>query len=136
VQDSQLTDIAHLKAPAHPAYLGVCRLALAGVAAGLPVSDDALEDLKFALSEACGNAIQHAYGDEPGTIEVIFRAGDGELEITVVDEGRGFDPRAVRDDEALGIGLSMIRALSSRWRIESGPDGRGTVVTFARRLPA
>jgi serine/threonine-protein kinase RsbW len=136
VQVAPLTEIAHLTIPADASYLSVCRLALAGVAAGLRVSDDALDDLKFALSEACGNAIKHGYADSKGTVDVIFRGSPAEIEITVADRGRGFRPhlRVEEEDPSLGIGLSLIRSLSSRWRVESGPDGQGTVVTFARAL--
>jgi anti-sigma regulatory factor (Ser/Thr protein kinase) len=138
VQDAPLSEIAHLAIPADASYLSICRLALAGVASDLPIGEDALEDLKFALSEACGNAIRHGYPDGPGIVEVAFRVSEGELEIAVSDQGRGFAPhlRGDRDEAGLGIGLSMIRTLSSRWRVESGPDGEGTVVTFARSLPA
>jgi stage II sporulation protein AB (anti-sigma F factor) len=136
VQRAPLSEIAHLAIPADAGYLSICRMALVGVARELPVDDEALEDLKFSLSEAAGNAIKHGYAGEEGVVEVAFRGSASEVEISVSDSGRGFLPhlREDADEATLGIGLSMIRSLSSRWRVESGPDGRGTVVTFARAL--
>jgi anti-sigma regulatory factor (Ser/Thr protein kinase) len=124
--------IAHLTVPAQPEQLAICRLALAGVAAGLPVSDQALDDLKLVLSEMCSNAIEHGYAGAEGTIEVEFRAGDGdELELRVVDHGRGMPA-----DPPHGMGMTVLEKLCSRWSVEHLPGGGGTAVTFARRLPA
>jgi anti-sigma regulatory factor (Ser/Thr protein kinase) len=119
--------------PAEAGYLAVCRQALAGVGAGLGIAQRPLEDLKLALSEACGNAIQHAYRGAAGTLDVTFRALPDELEISVADRGSGFVPSSKRGGRRLGIGLSMIAALSTRWKVESHPQG-GTVLTFARAL--
>jgi serine/threonine-protein kinase RsbW len=133
VSDTTSEEIAHLTVPAEAGYLAVCRQALAGVAEGLGVGTRVLEDLKLALSEACGNAIQHAYDGRPGSLAITFRLLPGELEISVADHGSGFTPQSREGRRHLGIGLSMIAALSSRWKIESSPPA-GTVVTFARAL--
>jgi anti-sigma regulatory factor (Ser/Thr protein kinase) len=131
VSVSGLASVAHLTVPAQPGQLAICRLALAGVAAGLPVSDQALDDLKLVLSEMCSNAIEHGYENGDGAIEVEFRVDDGELELRVVDRGRGMpaEPRH-------GMGMTVLEKLCSRWSFERPPGGAGTAVTFARRLPA
>jgi serine/threonine-protein kinase RsbW len=134
VPDTTREEIAHLTVPAEPGYLAVCRQALSGVGDVLDVRPQVVEDLKLALSEACSNAIQHAYNGRRGTLEVTFRALPAELEISVTDRGGGFMPSSKRGGRRLGIGLSMIAALSSRWKVESHPQG-GTVLTFARERP-
>jgi serine/threonine-protein kinase RsbW len=56
-----LEQIATLSIPSDPGYLAVSRQALTGAAAGLPMADEDLDDLKLVLSEVCANAIVHAY---------------------------------------------------------------------------
>ena len=53
--------VVRLSFPAKPDYLLLARLALAGVARSLPVGPELLADLKLAVTEACGNAVRHAY---------------------------------------------------------------------------
>ena len=128
---AQLTAVAHLELPADPRYLAVARLALTGVAAQVEMAEHVLEDCKFVISEAVANAIRHGYAGEPGTVEVDFAVAPEELEITVRDAGRGFDAASA----VSGIGLVTMRALCSRFELESAP-GEGTRVTFAHALPA
>ena len=54
--------------PAKAEYLILARLALAGIAREVPMSESALADLKLAVTEACGNAVRHAYGDAQGEV--------------------------------------------------------------------
>ena len=68
-----MTDTVQLTMPAKAEYLILARLALAGIAREIPMSESALADLKLAVTEVCGNAVRHAYGDEgagPGLVVV------------------------------------------------------------------
>ncbi|MCG4775201.1 ATP-binding protein, partial [Lawsonibacter sp. DFI.5.51] len=49
--------------PAKPEYVGVVRLVVSGIANRMGYTYDEIEDIKIAVSEACGNAVQHAYDD-------------------------------------------------------------------------
>ena len=98
-----------------------------------------MADLKLAVTEACTNAIEHAYGGDPGANEIVVRfAVDGEtLAVEVQDWGIGFDAdvEPVRDEELrdhAGVGLMLIRSLTDELTIESG--GSGSTVSFAKRL--
>jgi anti-sigma regulatory factor (Ser/Thr protein kinase) len=123
--------IAHLTVPARADQLAICRLALAGVAAGLDVGDQALDDLKLVLSETCSNAIEHGYGGGEGSIEIEFRVQDEALEVRVVDRGRGMPA-----SPGHGMGMTVLEKLCTRWSLAAPDGGPGTAVTFARRLPA
>ena len=46
--------------PAKAEYVVLGRLALSGVMRDRPFSQDAVADLKLALTEACSNCIRHA----------------------------------------------------------------------------
>lgn len=93
-------DYIEMKSPAKPEYVGIIRLTLSGIASKMGYSYDDIEDLKIAVSEACTNAVQHAYKlDKSGEVSVRFGVFEDRLEIVVADQGDSFD---IRDPEALG----------------------------------
>ncbi len=53
--------VVRLTFPARAEYLLLARLTLSGLARKLPLDDELLADLKLAVTEACGNAVRHAY---------------------------------------------------------------------------
>jgi serine/threonine-protein kinase RsbW len=131
--------VVRLTFPAKPDYLLLARLALAGLARKVPVDDEALADLKLAVTEACGNAVRHAYADELGDVVVSYRVRGDLLEIIVEDQGAGIDMSDVPRESGLplpdgGMGMAIIRAVVDELDIERGADGRGTVVRMAKRL--
>ena len=136
-------DTIEMRVPCDTRFLSVVRLTAAGAAAraGLAVGD--IDDLKVATSEACTNAIEHAYpaaaeGACPAiTIRITVKSG--ELRIEVEDEGVGFDPKRLpkvqleeRVQEEGGLGIYLMHTLMDEVRIESAP-GSGTKVTMVKR---
>ena len=136
--------VVHLTFPAKPEYLLLARLALAGVARGLPMNDETLADLKLAVTEACGNVVRHAYTGEPGSVDVVFELRDSRLEIRITDEGQGLRaPDAIPDDDPTngpgaplesGMGMPIIRAIVDELDVGDGPNGRGTLVRMVKHL--
>jgi anti-sigma regulatory factor (Ser/Thr protein kinase) len=118
-----------LTVAALPENLAVVRQAVAGFAEGVGFDDSAISDLKTITTEACMNAVVHAYPDgEAGSIEVLAEARPADLEVVVRDRGTGFQPRpATPEEDSLRIGLPLIAALSDGFAISGGPDG-GTEV--------
>jgi serine phosphatase RsbU (regulator of sigma subunit)/anti-sigma regulatory factor (Ser/Thr protein kinase) len=87
------------------------------------------EDLSLAASEACANAIEHAYGPAPGTLEVsasMSPAGDAVVEIR--DFGRWRAPRG----QNRGRGLMLMQGLTDS--VEVIQRDEGTTVQLSRRL--
>ena len=82
------------------------------------------------VQEATNNAIKHA---EPRRISVTVSRGDATVEVTVADDGKGFDPD--RAERSFGlIGMQERVALSGgNLEIDSVP-GRGTEVRAALAL--
>ncbi|HWO97901.1 MAG TPA: anti-sigma B factor RsbW [Bacillus sp. (in: firmicutes)] len=87
----QAYDFVEMKIPAKPEYVAIVRLTLSGVANRMGFSYDDIEDMKIAISEACTNAVQHAYNEEGGEVVVGFGLFDDRLEIMVADQGVSFD---------------------------------------------
>lgn len=123
---NQLYDYIEMKVPAKPDYVGVIRLTSSGIAGRMGFSYDDIEDLKIAISEACTNAVQHAYKtNEKGEIVIGFGLYKNRLEVMVADEGMSFDFQSIRKElgpykesqESLeymregGLGLYLIEAL-------------------------
>ena len=125
--------------PAKSDYLLLARLALTGVARSFPLDAEVLADLKLAVTEACGNAVRHAYGDDEGVVTVrVVTTGD-RLELVVEDDGTGIDADAVPDFLAEdrpegGMGMAIMRAVVDELDIRNGAGGKGTVVHMTKYL--
>lgn len=114
--------------PAKPENVAVVRHAVAGLAERMGMGEPTLGDLKTVVTEACMNAVVHAYGDaEPGPLEVEATPEQDGLTVTVRDFGAGIRPNPGDDRQSLRIGLTLIAALSSSFSI-SGGLGQGTEV--------
>jgi serine/threonine-protein kinase RsbW len=76
----------------------------------------------------------HAYVDDaaPGSLTVVCSHHDGELVVSVGDEGRGMTPRP--DNPGPGLVLSIIARLSQRLEIpDNAATGTEVGMTFAVR---
>jgi serine/threonine-protein kinase RsbW len=129
-----------LRFPARPEYLLLARLALTGVARLANADEEALADLRLAVTEAAANACRHAYDHEGGDVTVHLRLGEDDvLEVVVEDDGPGFDEETVPDWDAEGLGedgmgLAIIRAVADDVQVGPGEDGTGTRLRFTRSL--
>jgi serine phosphatase RsbU (regulator of sigma subunit)/anti-sigma regulatory factor (Ser/Thr protein kinase) len=87
------------------------------------------EDVALAASEACANAIEHAYGPAAGVLEVSASKSDsGEAVVEVRDYGSWRPPRG----ENRGRGLMLMEGLTDSVEVTQGDDG--TTVQLVRRL--
>lgn len=131
-----------LRVPALAEYVDLVRLTLYGIASKLGFLYEEIEDMKVAVSEACNNAVLHAY-EHAGMMEIRFLIMEGSLSITVKDEGRSFDPapetqtspslhgKTLDEIEAGGLGLYLMQALMDEVEVLSGV---GTEVVLTKRL--
>lgn len=123
---------------ARPENLALTRLALAGVAANAGAPREVVSDLKLAVTEACTNVIQHAYGGAgTGSIVVRFSGESGTIAIEVEDSGSGFEPGASpggagRNGSGNGMGLMIIQVLTDELEIAS--TGAGTRLRLVKRF--
>lgn len=125
--------------PAVPRSVGTARTAVSAWLRADGVSDTTIGDIALAVSEACTNAVVHAYRDPivANGVAVSFRlvaVSDGpSVRVTVCDDGAGMMPRA--DSPGLGLGLPVIAALTERLEVSPAPGGRGTVVSMLFAAP-
>jgi anti-sigma regulatory factor (Ser/Thr protein kinase) len=67
-------------------------------------------DIALAVTEACSNAVQHAYPSGTGDMTITSRIGDHHLTIRVDDRGGGIT--APSRNPGMGLGLKLIHALA------------------------
>jgi serine/threonine-protein kinase RsbW len=119
--------IVGLYLESRPQTLTIVRGMLGGLAEVLAIDPELLDDLKTAVSEACNNVVLHAYDGAPGPMRVRMFVEPDRLRVTVEDDGVGLPAAGRGPDEAQGIGVSVIRALTQEAGFGPGRAG-GTVV--------
>ena len=137
-----------LSIPCASEFVGVVRLAVSGLATRMNFSIEEIEDIKISVSEACTNAIQHAYPNlknpNDGKIDIIATIYSNRLEITVKDHGVGFNLNHLGSEEqkeksqekfGLGLGLTFIKSLMDDTHFQSVP-GKGTTIQMIKNAPS
>ena len=90
-------------------------------------------DVATATTEAVGNVVTHAYrGRDPGPVRIQAQLDETELLVTVADEGVGMRPNP--GSPGLGMGLSMIGAVTSEMHLDT--SGTGLRITMRFPCPA
>ena len=101
-------------------------------------STGASEDIEIALGEALENAVVHGNREDPDkrVYSTCRCTPDGEVSISVQDEGQGFDPDTLLDPTApenrlcpSGRGIYLMKALMDEVRFEKG----GTLVYMCKK---
>ena len=83
------------------------------------------------VDELTTNAVEHAYSDSQGEIEVVLNYYNNTIFLTVEDFGRGFD-ESLDSKEDGGFGLSIARKLVDVFKIEK--KTKGTVFKVEKRI--
>jgi signal transduction histidine kinase len=78
------------------------------------------------VQEALANAVKHA---QPDRVRLRLHHQDGQVAVTVTDDGAGFDPSLATQRHGLGLGLMRQRVaeLGGTLQLDSTP-GQGTTV--------
>jgi serine/threonine-protein kinase RsbW len=127
--------LVELRIPSKAEWVGVARLAVAGIASRLQFSIEDIEDLKLAVAEACTNCIQHASGS--ASVSIACQIFAEKLIVTVEDTGRaavsGLEPKPLGEPRPGGLGVFLIRSLMDDVEYELNPDS-GTKLTMTKFL--
>lgn len=128
-----------------PSELGFEKVAMctaAGMAGLMGFSHDRIEDLKTAVAEACINAIEHGNQmKQELPVEVILSRSADELEVKVIDDGRGvlgsphspdIDRKMMGEEDPRGMGMFLIQALVDEAEWHKGPPGKSYVRLLIR----
>jgi serine/threonine-protein kinase RsbW len=118
-----------------PENVLLVRETLSGLAETVGVDGVELNDIRTAVTEACNNVVLHAYEGAEGPLQVELYLAPAAVEVVVRDHGTGIRPHIRSDEEeALGIGLSIIQALAPRVEFKD-VEGGGTEVRMEFSTP-
>lgn len=118
------------------------RAAVGAFAAQLDPTCEELADIKTAVSEAVTNAIIHGYADRRGEVDIVCKIRHDELEVTVIDKGRGIDDIDLAmqplysgspGEERSGMGFTVMESFMDTLDVDSEPEV-GTTVTMTKRI--
>lgn len=112
-----------LTLPADPESLILARQAVRGILDALDWSDDRYTDVSIAVTEACTNAVLHAYPDGGGDYEVRAWASPERLVVAVRDHGQGISPRVESPVAGLGLGLPLMMSICDEVTVARNGDG-------------
>lgn len=129
--------------PCTSEYVAIIRLTVSGIASRLNFDIESIEDIKIAVSEACNNAVQHAYPNKnsnDGRIKLLIETEENEFRVTVQDNGVGFDPENITSSNALddnklglGLGITFMKSLMDETKIKSQAQ-QGTSITLIKKI--
>ena len=122
-----------LELTSRPEAARIVRSMASATGEALAFDAELLADVNTAVTEACNNAILHAYGDKPGSLSVELGAIRGAVAVRVRDHGCGIRG-AVPEPDGLKVGLPLMSALADRAEFINAPDG-GTEVRLSFRGP-
>ncbi len=109
--------------PADPGALRGLRHDVRDWLESMDAAPDRIDDVLVALGEAATNALEHAYHETPGSVEVHGMIDGRRLVLTVRDHGRWRSGPSPRHG---GRGIQMMRAFCSDVEIDTGADGTTT----------
>lgn len=120
----------------YPAIAGSvppARAAVVGLARAAGASEEQLDKIATAASEALTNVVRHAYRGGPGSIYLEAAVAGGELVVLIADDGCGL--RGQSDSPGLGLGLMLMAELSNHFTVIERSGG-GTEVRMRFTIPA
>lgn len=132
-----------LEFAALPENEAFARLSISGFMLPLDPTMEQLADVKTAVSEAVTNAIVHGYGGTGGMVVMYAAYGDeGELEIRIIDQGRGIEDiqrarqpffTTCRGEDRSGMGFTVMESFMDDVDVQSAL-GKGTTVIMTKRM--
>lgn len=116
-----------------PTSVPAARRAIAECAAAAGATEEQLEAICLASSEALTNVVRYAYRARIGHVHVTARVAGGELWVLIADNGCGI--HAGQDSDGLGLGLALISHATDGFSVMERSTG-GTELRLRFRLDA
>ena len=134
-------ETTELSLPSRIETVAAAAAAVAEFAGRFGVSDDALFGIDMAVREAVTNAVLHGNRQDANkTVDIVLKSLPDAVEISVHDQGPGFNPESVPDPtttenilKTSGRGIFFMRTFMDEvdWLIR--PEGGTTVRMLKRR---
>jgi serine phosphatase RsbU (regulator of sigma subunit)/anti-sigma regulatory factor (Ser/Thr protein kinase) len=128
IQVIGLHELLEVEVPAHAAQLATVRHLIRRWVCAHDGTDDDCAAFAIAVTEACANAVEHAYGPGDETIKIRARLAGDHATVMVSDRGDWREPGGTNR----GRGIAVMREFMDDVEIESGAEG--TTVELQRRI--
>lgn len=136
-----------LRVPAHIDYLAELREFVAALGRKHKLSESIIKAFKLAVDEAATNVIRHAYRESEGDGTITLRATVRKESVTlsIIDTGKTFDPRRVKDPDLTryveigkrgGLGIMIMRRMMDDIEYRTTSEGNELRLTKKRETPA
>ncbi len=125
--------------PSDHEYLSTVDEFIEGILRDWGTDESVIADIAISVSELVNNAIVHGNDEVPDqTVVVEIGRDNGNAQITVRDQGTGFNPKEIDDplaDENLlkevGRGIFIVRNLMDNVDIQASDNGTSITITKA-----
>jgi anti-sigma regulatory factor (Ser/Thr protein kinase)/putative methionine-R-sulfoxide reductase with GAF domain len=128
VENAEIPAELHMRLAADPRVLADTRRVLRRWLRAGGAGDQDTVEITLAVSEACTNAIEHAYSPAPAHLQLHASMVDGQARFVVSDAGSWRMPRGTNR----GRGLKIIEAAMDEVAVDTAPSG--TQIVMTRRL--
>jgi serine phosphatase RsbU (regulator of sigma subunit)/anti-sigma regulatory factor (Ser/Thr protein kinase) len=128
VQTVGLHELLEVEVPAEPAHLATSRHLIRRWIEANGGTDDDCAAFAIAVSEACANSIEHAYGPTKAMVELRAALVDGVATVTIRDHGEWRQARGGNR----GRGIPIMREFMDDVSVDRSENG--TTVNLRRRL--
>ncbi|HET8979956.1 MAG TPA: SpoIIE family protein phosphatase [Solirubrobacteraceae bacterium] len=128
LKNAEIPEQLRLTLPADPRVLADVRRALRRWLRVRGAGDQDVMEITLAVSEACTNAVEHAYSPAPAQFSVDASAENGDIRIVVRDVGQWRTPRGTNR----GRGLKIMESAMDEVSVDAAPSG--TEIVMKRRL--
>ena len=130
-----------IKIPSSQEYLVDIDSFLEGILRGYGVGESAIADIAISVTEIVNNGIIHGNkADIKKVVSVSISKVDSEIEITITDQGPGFDPTTVQSPieeknlmREVGRGIFIVKSLMDSVVIDTKKQ-KGTRVVLTKRI--
>ncbi len=151
-RDFEIAPLAEMKIPENPTVkleiasriemVEVVQAVVSHLCTSLGVEGDRAHYVNVAVRESVVNAVKHGNKlDENKRVTVWFCCEPDRIEVSVLDQGQGFDPDSVPNPvaeenllKAYGRGIFFMRSFMDEIEYEF-PSGGGTMVRMVKHLP-
>jgi anti-sigma regulatory factor (Ser/Thr protein kinase) len=137
-----VTGIGSIRIAAESGHLAEVRAYVRDASTRFGASPEVTADLVQAVDEAVSNVIVHGYRGAPGEIEIEAALRNRNIEITVLDRSRHFDPTSApapdlsippRARKPGGMGIHLVRESADEVHHRARADG-GNELKLVRSL--
>ncbi len=126
--------------PSDLEYLATIDDFVEGILRGYGTEESVIADIAISVTELVINSINHGNkSEEQKSVSLLINRTNGEVSITITDQGSGFDPDTIADPLAAenllkdtGRGIFIVKSLMDKVEVETTDEG--THITIIKAI--